>query len=72
MISWSPPLKGQVKLSTDSSSKGNQGILRVGGLIRDHYGNWIVGFSSMAAKLWTIFGLGFSFFFFFFSFDSGN
>ena len=71
MISRSPPLKGQVKLSTDSSSKGNQGILR-GEVLSEII--MVIGLSDFLVWLqnygqslvWDLV------FFFFFSFDSGN
>ena len=70
MISRSPPLKGQVKLSTDSSSKGNQGILR-GEVLSEII--MVIGLSDFLVWLQN-YGqsLVWDLVFFFFSFDSGN
>ena len=50
-----------MKLNTDGSSLGNPGIAGGGGLIRDDYGRWIVGFSRrigvtscFLAELWAL------------------
>ena len=60
-ISWKPPPLGFFKLNTDGSTKGNLGMVGASGLIRDHKGNWISGFSrniafthSLAAELWAL------------------
>ncbi|GKV11830.1 hypothetical protein SLEP1_g23049 [Rubroshorea leprosula] len=52
------PLLGWVKINTDGSALTNPEIAMAGGLIRDHQGNWLAGFtrkighiSSLAAKL---------------------
>ncbi|GAV81533.1 RVT_3 domain-containing protein [Cephalotus follicularis] len=49
------------KLNTYGSARGNPGMPRAGGLIRNAYGNWIVRFtynigicSSIQVKLWGI------------------
>ncbi|XP_031120505.1 uncharacterized protein LOC116023644 [Ipomoea triloba] len=50
-VAWSPPPPGVIKINTDGASTG--------GLIRDHTGQWIVGFisnvgvtNSFIAELW--------------------
>ena len=55
------PALGWVKLNTDGSSLGNPGQAGGGGVIRDHVGHWIRGFtrrvgvaSSLAAELWAL------------------
>ncbi|GLT63476.1 hypothetical protein SLA2020_360390 [Shorea laevis] len=60
-VGWSPPPSGFVKLNSDGSALGNPGMAGAGGLLRDHFGRWIVGFSrnigwttSIAAELWAI------------------
>lgn len=42
---WLPPPHGFFKLNTDGGAKGNPGIAVGGGLIRDHNGSFIKGFS---------------------------
>ena len=34
-----------IKLNTDGSAMGNPGIVDAGGILRDHSGGWISGFS---------------------------
>ncbi|KAK9274140.1 hypothetical protein L1049_018954 [Liquidambar formosana] len=58
---WIPPPPLWAKLNTDGSSLGNPGPAGAGELIRDHNGQWIVGFiqnvgrsTSMAAELWAL------------------
>ena len=60
-ISWGKPNQGWVKLNVDEASKHNLGRASVGRLIRNEYGQWIVGFitnlghaSNVAAGLWAI------------------
>ncbi|GKV23781.1 hypothetical protein SLEP1_g33477 [Rubroshorea leprosula] len=60
-VGWSPPSPGFAKLNTDGSALTNPGIAGAGGLLRDHLGRWMVGFSrsigwttSIAAELWAI------------------
>ena len=43
--SWEKPDPGWIKLNTDGSSSGSVGIAVGGGLIRDEFGNWLIGFS---------------------------
>ena len=61
LTAWRKPPKGWAKLNTDGSALGNLGKARGGGLIRDHNGDWIIGFSrslgstnSFIAKLWAL------------------
>ncbi|GLU10925.1 hypothetical protein SLE2022_277010 [Rubroshorea leprosula] len=37
---WAKPPPNVIKLNTDGSAKGNPGISAVGGIFRDHHGNW--------------------------------
>ncbi|KAL5097866.1 hypothetical protein RYX36_002193 [Vicia faba] len=46
LVRWSPPFEHQVALNIDGSSYGNPGRAGYGGLIRDHNGSWIIGFSG--------------------------
>ncbi|KAL3533489.1 hypothetical protein ACH5RR_007010 [Cinchona calisaya] len=58
-IGWSPPPPGWFKLNLDGSSLGSPGLLGAGGLIHNHFGEWVVGYAwklglanSLAAELW--------------------
>ena len=60
-ISWEKPNQGWVKLNVDGASKHNPGRASAGGLIRNEYGQCIVGFSAnlrhasnVAAELWAM------------------
>uniref|UniRef100_A0A2N9H9G6 RNase H type-1 domain-containing protein n=1 Tax=Fagus sylvatica TaxID=28930 RepID=A0A2N9H9G6_FAGSY len=44
-IKWASPSLGWFKLNTDGSSLGNLGLAGGGGVIRDHVGDWVGGFS---------------------------
>ena len=44
-IKWVAPPLGWFKLNTDGSSLGNPGLARGGGIIRNHLGDWVGGFS---------------------------
>ena len=44
-IKWVSPPLGWFKLNTDGSSLGNPGMARGGGVIRNHVGEWVGGFS---------------------------
>jgi hypothetical protein len=44
-VKWNPPPVGWFKLNTDGSSLGNPGLARGGGVIRNHLGDWVGGFS---------------------------
>lgn len=47
LVNWVPPNdENQVALDVDGSSLGNPGHAGFGGLIRDHNGSWILGFSE--------------------------
>ena len=49
-IRWERPIQGWMKLNTDGSSLGNPRIARGGGVVRDEYANWIVGFSRKIGR----------------------
>lgn len=60
-VGWTPPKGGWVKLNTDGARKGNSGMASAGGLIRDHRGCWILGFTvnigitnNFNAKCWGL------------------
>ena len=44
-IKWVAPPLGWFKLNTDGSSLGNPGLARGAGIIRNHLGDWVGGFS---------------------------
>lgn len=46
-VIWSPPAASCFKLNVDGSSLGNPWNSGFGGLIRDMYGHWLVGFSAL-------------------------
>ena len=45
-IKWVVPPLGWFKLNTDGSSLGNPGLAGGGGVIRNHVGDWMGGFSQ--------------------------
>ncbi|GLT36867.1 hypothetical protein SLA2020_112150 [Shorea laevis] len=61
MYRWIKPPLPFLKLNTDGSAINNPGKVAGGGLIRDSWGNWILGFSRrigwssiLVAELWAI------------------
>ena len=44
-VTCTAPVEPFIKLNTDGNSIGNPGIARAGGLLRDSFGRWILGFS---------------------------
>jgi hypothetical protein len=61
LVYWRPPPTDFFKLNTDGSAEGNPGLAGAGGIIRNHTGGWIKGFSrkigvtnSLAAELWGL------------------
>jgi ribonuclease HI len=44
-VKWNPLPLGWFKLNTDGSSLGNPGLAGGGGVIRNHVGDWVGGFS---------------------------
>ena len=60
-IHWNPPHLLYVTLNTDDSAKTNPGKARAVGVIRDHNGKWLKGFSinlgitsNNIAQLWVV------------------
>lgn len=45
-VVWTPPPDNVIKVNVDGSSLGNPGPAGFGGLIRNHLGEWICGFSG--------------------------
>ncbi|KAF7820707.1 reverse transcriptase [Senna tora] len=45
-VKWVAPTDGWFKLNTDGSCLGNPGSMATAGIIRDHHGNWVSGFSK--------------------------
>ncbi|GLT50515.1 hypothetical protein SLA2020_239980 [Shorea laevis] len=45
-IKWETPPPGWIKLNSDGSCSTNRGIADAEGIIRDHLGNWIIGFTK--------------------------
>ncbi|XP_059285085.1 uncharacterized protein LOC132038431 [Lycium ferocissimum] len=43
-IKWYPPLPGYLKLNIDGAHSSTTHKGGIGGVFRDHYGNWILGF----------------------------
>ncbi|CAI9090938.1 OLC1v1025834C1 [Oldenlandia corymbosa var. corymbosa] len=61
LISWTAPPLGWFKLNTDGVYDPSTGEARAGGLIRDHRGNWVQGFTVnngvitlIGAELWGL------------------
>ena len=61
LAGWSPPRVGWFKLNTDGARKTNSSLATTGGLLRDHFGDWVAGFlanigvcSDLSAKLWGV------------------
>ena len=65
LMGWSPPRVGWLKLNTDGARKTNSGLAAAGGLLRNHFGDWVAGFSEnvgvcsvLGAELWgVVYGL---------------
>ena len=60
-IKWEPPEVGWVALNIDGAASSTSGLAGVGGLLRDHRGDWISGFhkgvgrsNSLLAELWAM------------------
>ncbi|XP_019241530.1 PREDICTED: uncharacterized protein LOC109221507, partial [Nicotiana attenuata] len=45
-IKWNKPPRGQFKLNIDASFNNHNQKSGLGGVIRDTYGNWMVGFAK--------------------------
>ena len=45
-VLWVKPTPGLIKLNVDGAAKGNPGLAGEGGVIRDHNGEFIIGFSN--------------------------
>jgi hypothetical protein len=48
-VHWIPPPEGTLKLNIDGSFLEDLGCLAVGGVVRNHDGDWIAGFSDYEA-----------------------
>ena len=44
-VRWEKPSSGWMKLNTDGTANTSLGSTGGGGLIRDEWGNWVLGFS---------------------------
>lgn len=60
-ISWSPLGEGWIKVNMDGARRASIGLASARGLIRDHLGNWIKGFTvnigqtdSFTTELWGL------------------
>ena len=47
---WIPPSEGTLKLNTDGSFLEDFGCLGVGGVVHNHNGDWIAGFSHYESR----------------------
>lgn len=45
-VKWNPPKPGRYMLNTDGATTNNSFNGRIGGVIRNHNGDWIIGFIS--------------------------
>ena len=65
LLSWTPPSHGTLKLNIDGSRIGSTNCIAAGGLLRNHNGDWIGGFTAnlgtgeiLLAEMWALyFGL---------------
>lgn len=46
LVRWHPSVAGCITLNSDGSCIGNPGAMGVGGVFRDHYGNFLADFSN--------------------------
>ncbi|KAM3379483.1 hypothetical protein P3S68_011897 [Capsicum galapagoense] len=53
-VKWNPPVHSHVVLNTDAFFDATTGICRTGGVFRDYYGNWILGFASSSYSANTL------------------
>ncbi|KAF7824315.1 reverse transcriptase [Senna tora] len=61
IVRWVSPPDGWWKLNSDGACSGNPDPFAIGGIIRDHFDNWIMGLSgfvgygnALKAELWAI------------------
>lgn len=61
LVSWQPPDEGWLKINVDGACDPLSHDIAVGGLIRDHIGNWVLGFykflgsgDSFLAEVWGV------------------
>lgn len=61
-VQWIPPPSNTLKINTDCSHNNDSHCIAAGGIIRDHRGSWVCGFSkfigrgdALLAELWGIF-----------------
>ena len=45
LIKWTMPLAPYIKLNTDCSAISNPGVVEAGGILCNHLGEWVSGFS---------------------------
>ncbi|KAJ8420951.1 hypothetical protein Cgig2_010780 [Carnegiea gigantea] len=46
LVRWESPPGGWVALNSDGAAKGNPGLAAAGGVLRDHKGKWLMGFTE--------------------------
>ena len=46
LMGWSPPRVGWLKVNTDGARKTNSSLAAGSGLLRNHFGDWVAGFSA--------------------------
>lgn len=49
-VRWQPPPEGSLKLNVDGSFMPAISSMGTGGVLRNHQGNWVAGFSTFEGK----------------------